>query len=226
MFHTKWIFQTKIFHGYISAPFWNFVPNSPFFRASFWRQVSSCDATMSTNRRAEEDRSAGKQQGGRCSSLVQMQTLFSRSSTNCENPNKGKLQLFSWINLPRNAKTPTGKLQIDMFPIISDIVFHSKQPKLRKIVKKLLKWILRTLRATLKYRQFLVVQWHDHSSRKHSIWRFSPGKSPSWCQDATVCRNIHLYFQTTTHIRVLPWKSWKNEKSGNSYRNIKRDNEV
>ena len=52
IFHTKWIFQTKIFHGYISAPFWNFVPNSPFFRASFWRQVSSCDATMSTNRRA------------------------------------------------------------------------------------------------------------------------------------------------------------------------------
>ena len=141
MFHTKWIFQsfkpkfsTDI--SVISAPFWNFVPNSPFFRASFWRQVSSCDATMSTNRRAEEDRSAGKQQGGRCSSLVQMQTLFTRSSTNCENPNKGKLQLFSWINLLRNAKTPNWHV-----PIISDIVFHSKQPKLQKIVKKLLKWV-------------------------------------------------------------------------------------
>ena len=138
IFHTEWNFETKIFHGYISAPFWNFVPNSPFFRASFWRQVSLPVVMQQCQRTEEqEDRSAGKQQGGRCSSLVQMQTLFTRSSTNCENPNKGKLQLFSWINLPRNAKTPTGKLQIDMFPIISDIVFHSKHPKLRK----LLKWV-------------------------------------------------------------------------------------
>ena len=111
-------FSTDIFPLHFETLF----PTHPFFGPVFGARfpvvMQQCQRTEE-----QEDRSAGKQQGGRCSSLVQMQTLFTRSSTNCENPNKGKLQLFSWINLPRNAKTPTGKLQIDMFPSYQILYF-------------------------------------------------------------------------------------------------------